>query len=174
VVLGQVVGAHGIRGQVRIRYYGDGPARLIALPTIALADGTKGLEDPAPRIYDIQEGGAGRSREVRLSLEGVTDRSGAEALKGRIVLGERADLPPLDEGEYYWFELIGCRVEVEGGEAIGTVRELWETGAHDVLVVRGSDGRDRLIPTARELMTEVDLEARRIVVADLPGLMDPI
>ena len=55
-----------------------------------------------------------------------------------------------------------------------TVRELLETGAHDVLVVRGEDGRDRLIPTARELMREVDLEQGRIVVVDLPGLLDPV
>jgi 16S rRNA processing protein RimM len=169
-----VVGAHGVQGQVRIRVFGDGPRHLLELPSIALADGSKGLEDPAPRIYDIDGGGPGRSGEVRLTLDGVSDRSSAEALKGRIVLGERADLPPLEEGEFYWFELIGCRVEVEGGETVGTVRELWESGAHDLLVVRGSDGRDRLIPTARELMTEVDLAARRIVIADLPGLTDPI
>lgn len=59
------------------------------------------------------------------------------------------------------------------GEEVGTVRELWETGAHDVLVVEGDDGRDRLVPTARALLREIDPAAGRIVVEDVPGLLDP-
>ena len=61
-----------------------------------------------------------------------------------------------------------------GGRSIGTVKEIWETGAHDVLVVEREDGRICLVPTARALMKEVDIEAGRIVVEDLPGLFDPI
>jgi 16S rRNA processing protein RimM len=54
------------------------------------------------------------------------------------------------------------------------VREIWETGAHDVLVVEGEGGRRCLVPTARDLMREVDVEAGRIVVEELPGLFDPV
>jgi len=62
----------------------------------------------------------------------------------------------------------------ENGFDVGTVREIWETGAHDVLVVVDADGVRRLLPTARDLMTDVNLETGRIVVADLPGLLEPV
>ena len=65
-------------------------------------------------------------------------------------------------------------MQAAGGRTIGTVKEIWETGAHDVLVVEGEDGRSCLVPTARALMKEVDVEAGRIVVEDLPGLFDPV
>jgi 16S rRNA processing protein RimM len=67
---------------------------------------------------------------------------------------------------------VGCEVfDTEGGR-VGIVREIWETGAHDVLVVDGETGGRHLLSTARELMPEVDLEARRIVVEILPGMLD--
>ena len=83
------------------------------------------------------------------------------------------DPQPLQDGEYYWHQLVGCRVESREGRVVGTVREIWETGAHDVLVVESVDGSQQLISTARELVPEIDLEAGRIVVASLPGLLDP-
>jgi 16S rRNA processing protein RimM len=110
---------------------------------------------------------------VRLRLRGVADRDAAEALRGLLVLAERELLPPLAEGEHYWFELIGCRVETTAGEPIGSVREIWETGAHDVLVVEAEDGTRRLVPAAQELLKEVDIEGRRVVVEPIPGLLDP-
>jgi len=171
IALGRVVGAHGLRGQLRVRCLGDHPGNLLAAASIELAD-ARGAEDPAPQRREIREAAAGRAGEVRLRLAGVEDRNAALALRGHLLLGNSADLAPLPEGEFYWFQLIGCRVE-RAGRTLGRVREIWETGAHDVLVVSGCDGRERLIPTARELVPEVDLAARRIVVADLPGLGDP-
>ena len=83
-------------------------------------------------------------------------------------------LPSLPSGEFYWHELVGCRVQSESGLDAGVVQELWETGAHDVLVVLDERGVRRLVPTAAALMKSVDLEARRIIVVDLPGLLDPV
>jgi 16S rRNA processing protein RimM len=67
---------------------------------------------------------------------------------------------------------VGCRVEDQTGTEIGTVTELWETGAHDVLVVDAGDGRRHLLPTAREVVREIDAEAGRIRVEVIPGLLD--
>jgi 16S rRNA processing protein RimM len=173
-LLGRVLGAHGLRGQVRIRYFGDGPENILGAPRLFLAEPERGIESPAAEEFEVEAGAAGRRGEVRLALRGVADRSAAEGLKGRLVAGEMEHLSPLPKGEFYWHELIGCRVESSGGRAIGTVKEIWETGAHDVLVVEGEDGRRCLVPTARDLMKEVDVETGRIVVEDLPGLFDPV
>ena len=172
VVLGRVVGAHGVRGEIRVRYFGDGPENLLAAAEVALAAGKQGAGDPAPLIYKIEGGGTGRGGEVRLRLSGLANRDAAQALRGRLVLGEAAALAPLAEGEHYWYQLVGCHVVTEGGEPLGTVCEIWETGAHDVLVVETEEGQQHLIPTARRVMREVDPEGRRIVITALPGLID--
>lgn len=159
---------------MRVRYFGDGPENILGAPRLVLAEPERGIEDPAAEEFEVEGGAAGRPGEVRLGLRGITDRDAAEELRGRLVTGAPEDLSPLPEGEFYWYELIGCRVQATAGQTIGTVKEIWETGAHDVLVVEGEDGRSCLIPTARALMKEVDVEAGRIVVEDLPGLFDPV
>jgi 16S rRNA processing protein RimM len=159
---------------VRVRYFGDGPENILGAPRLTLAEPEGGVENPAAEEFEVEGGAAGRPGEVRLALRGVTDRDTAERLKGRLVTGDPEHLPRLPEGEFYWYELIGCRVQASGGRIIGTVKEIWETGAHDVLVVEGEDGRSYLIPTARAVMKEVDVQSGRIVVEDLPGLFDPI
>jgi 16S rRNA processing protein RimM len=173
-LLGRVLGAHGVRGQVRVRYFGDGPENILGAPRLAFAEPAHGIDSPGAEEFEVAGGAPGRRGEVRLTLRGIEDRDAAERLKGRLVAGEQRHLSPLPEGEFYWYELIGCRVCAAGGRTIGTVKEIWETGAHDVLVVEGQDGRTRLIPTARDVMKEVDVRAGRIVVEDLPGLLDPI
>jgi 16S rRNA processing protein RimM len=171
VVLGRVVGAHGVRGEIRVRWFGDGPENLLGAKRVELAD-ARGPLDPAPIGCEIEGGGRGRAGEVRLTVRGVEGREAAEALRGRLVLIEASALPPAPPGEVYWYQLVGCRVELPSGESVGHVRELWDAPAHDVLVVVGADGRDRLIPVA--LARELDVAARRIVIEDLPGLTNPV
>lgn len=170
-MLGHVAGAHGLRGEIRVRVYGDGPENLLEAGEVALADPERGADDPAPRHYEIETGGAGRSGEVRLKLAGVTDRESAAALSGRLVTMPADKLPKLPEDEFYWYQLVGCEVVTEGGESVGRVQEVWETGAHDLLVVRDERGRRQLIPTAREFVTEIDLSQSRITLATRPGLL---
>jgi len=155
---------------VRVRWLGDGPESLLSASRIVL--GTD-QDDAGRREYEVEKIGPGRPGEVRLALEGVETREAAEALRGRLVLGKAEDLPALPEGEHYWYELVGCDLETEDGRRVGRVREIWETGAHDVLVVDRDDGATCLVPTARELLREIDVEARRVVVEDRPGLFDP-
>jgi 16S rRNA processing protein RimM len=171
VVLGRVLGPHGLRGGIRVRWLGDGPEDLLRLAEVALGAGP---EDAAPRSFPVESAAPGRPGEVRLELRGVGDRDAAAALRGLLVMAESAALAPLPEGEYYWFQFVGCRVEDEQGRTIGTIREIWETGAVDVLVVEGEDGRRRLLPAAEDLLKEVDIEGRRIAVEAIPGLLDPV
>lgn len=97
-------------------------------------------------------------------LEGIVDRDAAEALKGTLVGVPREALPPVGENEYYWDDLIGLDVVNVGGARIGKVESLIETGANDVLCVRGDDGREHLLPFVATTVLDVDLAVRRICV----------
>jgi len=171
IVIGEILGAHGLRGEVRVRVTGDSDETLLGAATVWLA---RRPEEPSPRSVRVCGGGPGRQGEVRMRFEGVEDRDAAEALRGMRVMTELSALPELPEGEFYWHELVGCRVESEAGLGVGIVQEVWETGAHDVLVVVDERGVRRLVPTAAALLKSIDLKDRRIVVVDLPGLLDPV
>jgi len=158
---------------VRVRYFGDDPSNLLSAETIWLTRGPEKRDSaPLDEHRTVRASGTGRAGEVRLQLDGVRDRDAAAALRGCRISVSADALMPLGEGEFYWHQLVGCRVEDQTGTEIGTVTELWETGAHDVLVVDAGDGRRHLLPTAREVVREIDVEAGRIRVEVIPGLLD--
>ena len=168
VVLGRVVGAHGMGGQLQVRYFGGVPDNLMRLETALLVE----REDAADaERYEVTRVTPGRREEVRMTLAGVADRESAERLRGKLVVVEASQLEALPEGEYYSYQLVGCRVEGADGQAIGTVREIWATGAVDILVVEREDGERQLIPAAESQLRRDDVEARRIVIEILPGLL---
>jgi 16S rRNA processing protein RimM len=169
VELGRIVGEHGLKGQVRVRFFGESLEHLLGCTEVWLGEGRG---DSNAKQHEVQFVGTGRAHEARLGLKGVSDRDAARALRGLLVLGSEAALAPLSDDEFYWHQLVGCKVETEAGQSVGTVCEIWETGAHDLLVVRDESGRQNLIPTVRELTRLIDLPGRRIVVAALPGLID--
>jgi 16S rRNA processing protein RimM len=172
LIVGQIAGAHGISGEVRVRVLADDAALLLGTKRFALT--RSGPDDPHATETENEGGTTGRAGEVRLALRGVADRDAAEALRGTLVLADVADLPPLPAGGHYWYELVGCAVETAAGERVGTVTGMLETGAaHDVLEVAGDDGKPRLIPMVAALMRQVDVPNRRIVLEDIAGLADP-
>lgn len=167
IVVGRVVGAHGLRGGLRLRCFAGDPEPLLALSRIALARAESGEGACA---FEVVAAAPGRSGELRVDLEGVRSREAAEAWKGFLVLAARSELPALPEGECWGYEIIGCTVEGEDGRVLGRVSEIWETGASDLLVVEGAQGARHLIPVA--FVRQRDAERRRLVVELLPGLLD--
>ncbi len=169
VELGYVVGAHALKGELRVRWLGDGPDNLLSAEGLWLGESPS---DSNALFYAVRGVGSGRHGEVRVKLQGVDDRTAAEGLRGRAVLVDADQLAPLAEGEFYWHELIGFQVETLDGAEIGPVIEIWDTGAHDLLVVQAHSGSRKLIPTAREIMKEIKADEGRIVIDALPGLID--
>ena len=162
VVLGKIAGAHGSSGGLRVRWLGDGPTNLMRAPRVLLGTETG---DATERWYEVRRSALGRGGEVRIELEGIDSREGAAALTGLCVIGDAAHLERLPAGEHYWFEWIGCAVSTDDGRALGRVKEIWDAGAHDVLVVAEEEtGRELLLPVVRALLREVDVAARRIVI----------
>jgi 16S rRNA processing protein RimM len=170
VIVGRIAGAHGIRGEVRVELQSSAEL-LLGLPHVALS--RTGADDPQATQIEIEGGTTSRPGELRLRLRGVADRDAAEQLRGSLLLANTHDLPPPPAGSHYWFELVGCAVETASGARVGEVSELWETGAHDVLVIAGDDGKRRLVPMASALLRSVDPAAKRIVLEDVAGLADP-
>ncbi len=166
VSIGRVLGAHGLRGEVRVLCDLDDVSVLVEGVRLELsAEGKFGLS----RTLEIRSIGSGRGNELRLGFRDIDDRSAAEALAGREMLVDASMLAVLEEGEFYAYQLVGCRIEDEAGRPLGTVRSIWSTGAPDVLVL-DDDGLERMVPAA--LLREVDLEAARAVIEVIPGLLD--
>jgi tRNA (guanine37-N1)-methyltransferase len=106
----------------------------------------------------------------------VVDRGGVEARRGVRLLIEARDGEPADDQDYYDQQLVGLAVATAAGVAVGTVAEVMHLPGHDLLAVRGDDsgtGADVLIPFVREIVSEIDLAAGRLVVTPPPGLLDP-
>ena len=165
VAVGEIVGAHALRGWLRVRAYQP--------PAPSLVPGRRVLIEHAGTCRELEVGSAtphGRGL-VLLALAGVDDRRAAEALVGARVLVRAADLPPPAEDEFYYHEVVGFRVETTGGEPLGAVAETFTTGLNDVWVVRGS-GREHLIPVIADVVRAMDRVTRRIVIEPLPGLLE--
>lgn len=156
VRIGRVVGAFGIKGQVKVAPLTDfierfDPGRRV------LADG-RWLT-----IADYLD----HSGRIVLRFEEVSDRTEAEALMNVYLEASEAERPQLDEGEYLTRDLIGCQVVTESGEDLGPLRNVLGTPAHDVFVLEKG-----MIPAVKEFVKDVDLGNRRIVVAPIPGMLE--
>ncbi|MFP4155330.1 MAG: ribosome maturation factor RimM [Halothiobacillaceae bacterium] len=161
VELGHVIGAHGVRGGLRV-HSGTRPADAIGAYRRWRLAGPDG-------VFDLRLEGLGyQGKNLVARLESVTDRDRAEALAGARIMVRAEDLPPPAPGEYYWRDLIGCSVVTLDDQPLGEVAQMMETGANDVMVVRGD--RERLLPfTIGHAVREVDLDRRRIRVDWDPG-----
>jgi 16S rRNA processing protein RimM len=156
VIIGRISGVYGTAGWVRVFSYTRPRENICSYSPwlVATPDGWEERELLETRVH-------GKGLIARLA--GPEDRDAARALIDRDIAVYRRQLPALPEGEYYWCDLIGRRVVNLGGEELGEVTEIRETGANDVLVVE--DGGRRLIPLVMEkVVREVDPAGDRIVV----------
>jgi 16S rRNA processing protein RimM len=163
-----VIGAHGVRGELRVRIGGDDLLGLSNASSVRLARDGEGQGD----LYEVAGVRPGRSGECRVALAGVGDRDAALALRGCTVRVRPGDLPALPAGEYYAYQLVGCAAEDVHGRRIGIVTGIAETGTADALVIEDAAGMERLVPAVEPLLARVDLAARRIVLDLPPGLLD--
>lgn len=150
VTLAAIAGAHGIRGELRLKLFTDKADNLAHHSTVFVG----GRE---MRLRSVKESG----KTAIARLEGVDDRSAAEALRGTLVEVDRAALPPLDEGEYYHADLIGLPCQAADGASLGTVVGVENFGAGDLLEVEDRNGRRALIPFRPGI---ADLEDGRLVL----------
>jgi 16S rRNA processing protein RimM len=163
VVVGVVAKAHGIRGEVSVQNRSDNPDRWQTDAIVFDRDG-------APyRVREVRPHGA----HLLVRFEGIDDRTTAEAMRGRELLVPRSWLPPLPEGEWWPDQIQGCSVVTDGGRDLGAVTEIVANPANDLWVAVDGSGTETVIPVLAEVVVGVDVEAKRIVVREIPGLTAP-
>ena len=150
IALAAVAGAHGVRGEVRLKLFTDSAASLGRHEHVFVGGIDRELET-------VRDGGSGAIAR----FSGVSDRTAAESLRGALVEVERSALPPLEEGEYYHADLVGIGCVDRDGSEVGSVVGVENFGAGDLLEVEVPDGRRSLIPFKPGV---AELEGDRIVL----------
>ena len=162
--IGKIVGVHGIAGNVKICSYAESIS-VFKPGTLLLARHDRGEE----KTYSIKWAKP-HTQTVLLSLREIESRTQAEALVGSKLFIEKKSLPKPEDGDYYWFDIIGLSVFTVEGEYIGRVASIMPTGSNDVYIVKGvADGRQKetLIPALASVVVSIDLEKKTMQV-DLP------
>ena len=157
VVMGKIVAAQGILGWVKVQTFTEYLDSLLDYGTWYVGS------EQAWRPLEVLEANVHGGKVVIAKLQSITDRTAAEKCKGLLIAVPRSELPDQEEGEYYWSDLIGLTVENLEGVQFGTVDSLLETGANDVLVVKGESG-ETLIPFIDSVIKQVSLKDKMIRV----------
>ncbi|MCS7040911.1 MAG: ribosome maturation factor RimM [Caldilineales bacterium] len=162
MTVGRILRPHGVRGEVRMEILTGYPERLSLHRVFYL--GPQAQPYPVESIR-FHQGAA------LIKLAGCDNRNAAETLRGLLVQIPLEDAVPLEEGEYYYFQVVGLEVFTEAGECLGRVMEVIETGANDVYVVHGPRG-ELLVPAIGQVVQSIELAAGRMVITPLPGMLD--
>ena len=164
IAVGRVTRAHGVKGEVAVQALSEVQSRFEPGSRLFLGEGQK--DD-----LTVREARTHRGR-ILVSFEGVDDRDRAESMTGAFLFVPSASAPELPEGEYWTHELVGCDVVTEDGRRLGRIREIIHTAANDVWVAEEDEG-EILIPALKDVVKDVDVRARRVIVREVAGLTAP-
>ncbi|MDR3353583.1 MAG: ribosome maturation factor RimM [Synergistaceae bacterium] len=168
-MIGKIVGAHGVRGTLRIHPLTDYPERFLGMRTLYIEKQGKPHRELEVTGIAAHEG----KGQFLASVSGISDRESAEAFSGYVVTvapDERVELP---EGEYWIDSLIGLDViDAESGGKLGEIEDVMPTGGNDVYQVRAQDGSVKMIPAVADVVKEIDLDAGVVKVSLPEGLWD--
>jgi 16S rRNA processing protein RimM len=167
LAVGFVLGVHGLRGELKVELYTDFPERFTPGADLYLGEELVKVEIVAARMHQ---------HHLLLRLAGVASREQADALRNRWLFVDETDAVELADGLYWVHDIVGLDVQDEAGVHLGTIREVLFTGANEVYIVETpptvNNGHDLLLPAIDEVVRAVDLDANRMTVRLLPGLLD--
>ena len=165
--VGKIVGAHGVKGNLKVYSYAE--SLSVFNPGSSILVVCAGKIEKNYTIKWVKPHG----RRILLSLEGIGSRDAAETLIGSKLLVERSTFPELEEGSYHWCDIIGLTVFTTDEQYIGRVESIISTGSNDVFVVKDLDKGDddeTLIPALESVVLEIDFEHKTMRVALPEGL----
>ena len=156
ILLGHIAGAHGIRGDVVIKAYTEAPGDIASYGPLTSEDGRRQFE---LRVVNVTPKG------VVARVKGVSDRNGAEALKGCALYVDRDRLPAAEDGAFYYEDLVGLQVFAPDGAEIGRITAVHNFGAGDLIeVAPPGGGKSDMVPFTDACVPTVDIAGRRVVV----------
>ena len=157
VLLAAVIGAHGLKGEVKVKTFTETPGALMRYKRLHAKDG---------RVFTITQFRPGNADEAVTTFVEVVDRNTAEGLKGLELFVARDALPVPDENEFYHADLIGLTAMDEADRVIGTVKAIHNYGAGDVIEIARGDGDTVMLPFAKDFVPQIDLKAGRLFIAE--------
>lgn len=163
IALGRILRPHGVRGEVVVEVLTDFPERLGELAQVHLGDAHQAT---ATAVRSCR----GNGDTLLMAFEGYLDRTAVEALRGQLVQVPLDEAAPLPEDTYYPYQLVGLDVVTTAGDDLGRLSDVLFTPANDVYVVTGPRG-EVLLPAIRQVIKQIDLDAGRMVVELIPGLL---
>ncbi|WP_296895364.1 ribosome maturation factor RimM [Thiobacillus sp.] len=155
VVMGRIAAPFGIKGWVKVQPYSEAPDTLMDFESWRVGHGEQQMHYTVETIQD-------HGKALVAKLAGIDDRDAAYALRGQEISVAKSALPPPKENEFYWSDLIGLTVVNREGIELGKIDSLMESGANDLLVVKGA--REHLIPFVAAFVGKVDLAGGTIEV----------
>lgn len=161
---GKITKLQGLKGELRMQYYCDGPERLDGLKTLYLDKGKTSVGLTASRYL--------KSNVTVIKLEGIDTPEDAQKLIGKTLYLNRNDLE-LSEDEWFIADLIGLSVvDADNGRVYGKIDEIYQNGSTDVYSLRTPEGKQYLFPAIPEVLLETDLDGGKIVIRPLPNLFE--
>ncbi|ABM13004.1 ribosome maturation factor RimM [Mycolicibacterium vanbaalenii] len=169
LVVGRVVKAHGVTGELAVDVRTDDPEGRFVAGAVLRGRPARGGAEREFVIESVRSHGD----RMLIRLQGVGDRDAADALRGTLFLVDSAELPPIeDPDEFYDHQLEGMAVSTTGGQPVGTVAEVLHTAAGELLAVRDPDGAEVLVPFVSAIVVSVSLADNAIEIDPPEGLLD--
>ena len=162
--IGQIVNTNGLKGTLKVRPLTDDITRFEDLETIYIQKHKELVE------FTIQEVKYNKNM-VLLKLEGIDDITEAEKYKNFYIKINREDAVELEDDSYFIVDIIGCEVYTESQELLGKVIDVFPTGSNDVYTVKNNEGKEILLPAIEDVIKDVDIKNKKIIIHLLEGLI---
>lgn len=164
-VVGEIVNTHGLKGEVKVKRVTDFSERFHVGEKVYIT-----LDSVEVELI-IDQFRTQKNLDV-LHFEGHNSINDVEHFKGHSLYIKEEQLTPLDEHEYYYYEIIGCKVVTTENEPIGTIASILTPGANDVWVVENDNGKEILIPYIEQVVKHVDVDRKLITIEIMEGLLE--
>lgn len=165
--VGKIINTHGIRGEVKVLRISDFEDRFTVGNTLYIEK-----EQGMQVIPIIIDGHRTHKNFDLLHFKDFHTINDVEPLKGTYLKISEQQLTDLPENEYYYYEIIDCTVYTTNGEHLGTIKEILSPGANDVWVVKSKQGKDILIPYIKDIVIQIDVPTKKVVIEPMEGLLD--
>lgn len=165
LLVGKVIGPHGLGGLLRIWSYAESEKTFLSSGKVFL--GLASGQTHAYRVLSV----VAHKNAFLMKLEGLSTLDEAETYRNAAILIEKIGLSREEEDEYFWHELIGLEVYLNTGESIGTLKHILPTGSNDIYVVQKGE-KEVLIPAIHDVVQEIDLDRKTMIISDMEGLLD--